>query len=546
MTTLDLSRLKTYPLAQRRNLVHYKDLIQPEAAAAIPDPADVTELEEVAQRVLAARQAGRPVIWMMGAHVIKCGLSPLLVDLMARGLVSHIAGNGAVSIHDFELCLIGETSEDVPHGLEDGSFGMAEETSALMHRAIRSGARDGLGYAAALGRFIHENAELFPYRQVGVLYNAYRLGIPASIHVTIGADIIHQHPAADFAALGAASGSDFKRFTESVSELGGGVFLNFGSAVTGPEVFLKALTMVRNLGCPAFQITTANFDLRPLPDYRAPVNDAQPDYYYRPRKNIINRPTMRGGKGFHIQAAHQETIPYLYRRLREYPTQENPTPTLPNGRSPVGRERGRHLAEVATRNEAMAGVVEELQRAYQVIALSLKSGGTLFLAGNGGSMADALHISGELLKSFARARPLPEHLQQKLSAQPEGALLARNLQSGLRAVVLGANPALASAVANDMPDRDVNLAQELLALARPGDVLLGISTSGNARNVALAMQTAAALGLRTIGMSGQGGGRLAQLAEVMLRVPAQETARVQELHIQCYHALCAQLEEDLT
>ncbi len=207
---------------------------------------------------------------------------------------------------------------------------------------------------------------------------------------------------------------------------------------------------------------------------------------------------------------------------------------------------GRHLADVATRNEAMAGVVEELQRAYQVIALSLKSGGTLFLAGNGGSMADALHISGELLKSFARARPLPEHLQQKLSAQPEGALLARNLQSGLRAVVLGANPALASAVANDMPDRDVNLAQELLALARPGDVLLGISTSGNARNVALAMQTAAALGLRTIGMSGQGGGRLAQLAEVMLRVPAQETARVQELHIQCYHALCAQLEEDLT
>jgi hypothetical protein len=312
MELIDFSKIRTYPLAERKNLVHMTDLVQPDSP--IPDFFH-PELDEVAERILLARKNGCPVIWSMGAHVIKSGLSPLVVDLMARGLITHIAGNGAVSIHDFELCLIGETSEDVPHGLEDGTFGMAEETGALMHQAIQLGVKEGLGYGAAIGKFITEHQTQFPFRNIGVVYNAYCLGIPATIHITIGADIIHQHPRADFAALGAASGLDFKRFTTSVSQLEGGVFLNFGSAVTGPEVFLKALTIVRNLGFPTFHITTANFDLRPLPDYRLPVNDRQVDYYYRPRKNIVNRPTAMGGKGFHIQGDHKATIPNLYHKL---------------------------------------------------------------------------------------------------------------------------------------------------------------------------------------------------------------------------------------
>ncbi|HOU13547.1 MAG TPA: SIS domain-containing protein [Anaerolineae bacterium] len=159
-------------------------------------------------------------------------------------------------------------------------------------------------------------------------------------------------------------------------------------------------------------------------------------------------------------------------------------------------------------------------------------------------MADVLHISGELLKSYARRRPLPERLRDKLTAQPDGELLTRNLEPGLRAVVLGANTILSSAVANDMPDRDVGYAQELLALARPGDVLLGISTSGNARNVVYAAQVARALSLTVIAFTGESGGRLAELADIALRVPATRTDRVQELHIQCYHALCEMLEND--
>jgi hypothetical protein len=312
---LDLSKIKTYPIAQRKNLVHWSDLIAPDAP---PPPFASPELAAVAERIVAARRAGRPVIWMMGAHVIKSGLSLLLIDLLERGVITHLAGNGAVSIHDFELALIGETSEDVAASLEDGSFGMAEETGAFMHRAIQAGARDAAGYGAAIGRFMAENPALFPCRQASVLYTAYRLGIPATIHVTIGTDIIHQHPAADFGAIGATSGQDFRSFVSSVADLEGGVFLNFGSAVIGPEVFLKALTMARNLGCSAAHITTANFDLRPLPNYHAHVSGSDPDYYYRPRKNIINRPTSLGGQGYHIQGDHKDTIPNLHHRVIPY------------------------------------------------------------------------------------------------------------------------------------------------------------------------------------------------------------------------------------
>lgn len=484
---------------------------------------------------------------MMGAHVIKSGLSLLLIDLMRRGIVTHVAGNGADSIHDFELALIGETSEDVATSLEDGTFGMAEETGALMHQAIREGARHGLGYGRAVGRFIAENADRFPFREASVLYNAYTLGIAATIHVTVGADIIHQHPAVDFGAIGAASGLDFRFFVASISQLEGGVFLNFGSAVTGPEVFLKALTIARNLGHTVADITTANFDLLPLGDYRRPVDADDPAYYYRPRKNVVNRPTSLGGRGYHITGNHRVTIPNLYQRVIASP---HLPPSLSQpfdfAQAKYREREGAHpiLQALAERQPALADVVADLAHAFRELARCFQAGGTLFLCGNGGSMADALHISSELLKSYARRRLLPDRLRTRLASQPDGKLLARNLEPGLRAVVLGVNPSLASAVANDMPDRDVNLAQELLALARPGDVLLGISTSGNARNVAYAAQAARALGLTVVALTGESGGRLADFADVAIRVPARRTDRVQELHVHCYHVLCEMLETE--
>ncbi len=536
MQPIDLSLVKTYPLAERRNLVHLSDLLAPETS---PPPFDSPELDTVVARIVSARRAGRPVIWMMGAHVVKSGLSRLLIRLMERGVITHVAGNGAVSIHDFELSLIGETSEDVAHSLEDGSFGMAEETGRLLNRAIRQGARDGLGYGEAVGRFIAEHGDLFPHRDIGILYNAYRLRIPATIHVTLGADIIHQHPAADFAAIGAASGLDFRRFAASVAQLEGGVFLNFGSAVTGPEVFLKALSIARNLGHTVAHITTANFDLIPLGDYRRPVTTDEPVYYYRPRKNIVNRPTSLGGEGYHITGDHRVTIPNLYHRVMAELGQAPLPPVAgpePEGYPPL---------PPALTEPPLASLADDLLRAFRLLSRTFRCGGTLFLCGNGGSMADALHISGELLKRYLRRPPLPAHVQRRLAAQPDGERLTRNLEPGLRAVVLGVNPALRSAVANDMPDRDMALAQELLALARPGDALLGISTSGNARNVLYAAQVARALRLPVIALTGADGGRLAALADVTLRVPARRTDRVQELHVRLYHALCEMLEATL-
>ncbi len=310
---LDLSGVRTYRLGTRRNLVTLADLVAPDDA---PPPFASPDLAEVARRIVEARAGGRAVIWMMGAHVIKCGLSRLVIDLMERGLLTHVGTNGAGSIHDLELALIGETSEDVATGIEDGTFGMAEETGRLLNEAVQAGARDGLGYGEAVGRAIAQGED-FRRREVSVACAAYRLGIPFTVHVTIGADIIHQHPAADFGALGWASGQDFKVMAASVAGLEGGVFLNFGSAVTGAEVFLKALSVARNLGHRVAAFTTANFDLLDLGDYRAPVGKDHPHYYYRPRKNIVNRPVSLGGRGYHITGDHRVTVPNLYRLVVE-------------------------------------------------------------------------------------------------------------------------------------------------------------------------------------------------------------------------------------
>lgn len=312
---LDFSAVNTYPAANRRNLVTVEKLMVPGITPhkVYDDP----DFEELIDRIVKARKNGRPVIWSQGAHVIKNHLSRYLIALIKEGVITHIASNGAGSIHDFELAYLGGTSEDVPTAIEDGSFGMWEETGRWMNEAIQQGAALDLGYGEALGKYIHEHPEKFPYRDDCVVYQAYLHNVPATYHIALGTDIIHQHPTCDMAAIGKCSGIDFKKMCASVAQLDGGVFLNFGSAVIGAEVFLKALSIARNLGYPTFDITTANLDLVNLGNYRTKIGYDDQNYYYRPRKNIVNRPTSQGGKGWHFCADHQITVPTLYDKVHE-------------------------------------------------------------------------------------------------------------------------------------------------------------------------------------------------------------------------------------
>jgi len=310
---VDFTKIKLNSAKGRVNLVSLDNMAAPGRACF--EPWNPPEFKELMERIRKARANGRPVILSMGAHVIKSGLSRYLIGLMREGFLTHIASNGAGSIHDFELCWLGGTSEDVPTAIEDGSFGMWEETCTWMNDAIKEGAGAGHGYGESLARYMDRYPGRFPYINDCVLYQAYALGLPATYSVALGTDIIHQHPDADFGAIGKACGVDFKRFCESVSQLDGGVFMNFGSAVIGPEVFLKALSIARNLGYPTFNITTANFDIVDLGDFRAPIGYDDPLYYYRPRKNIVNRPTSAGGKGWHFTVDHKISIPNLYTGL---------------------------------------------------------------------------------------------------------------------------------------------------------------------------------------------------------------------------------------
>ncbi len=311
--SLPFDGIRTYDARDRRNLVTIESMLRP-GVDPVPEWTD-DGFDELVERVVEARRKGRPVVLSMGAHVIKNNLSLYLIDLMERGVVTHLAGNGACSIHDFELGYLGGTSEDVPTAIEDGSFGMWEQTGRWMNEAIQKGVAEGCGYGESLARHIDAHRGDFPFRGQCVLYRAWRLGIPATYHIALGTDIIHQHPSVDFGALGVASGRDFHAMCNAISQLDGGVYLNFGSGVIGPEVFLKALSISRNLGYPTFMITTANFDLKPLGDYRRKIGYDNPDYYYRPRKNIVNRPVSRGGRGWHFTGDHRETIPNLWKAV---------------------------------------------------------------------------------------------------------------------------------------------------------------------------------------------------------------------------------------
>lgn len=312
---LDFTHIKTFSVKERTNLVTIENMAKP-GVDEVPEWGN-SDFDELIDCIIRARKDGKPVIWSMGAHVIKNSLSRYVIELIKRGLITHVSSNGAGSIHDFELAFNGGTSEDVSTAIEDGSFGMWEETGRWMNEALQKGFRKGLGYGESLAVYVDENPERFPFKDDCIFYQAYKNGVPATYHIAIGTDIIHQHPIVDFAAIGVTSGIDFHKMCFSVSRLDGGVFLNFGSSVIGPEVFLKALSISRNLKYETFKITTANFDLVNLGDYRSMIGYSDPNYYYRPRKNIVNRPTSVGGKGWHFCGDHLQTIPNLYKKLIE-------------------------------------------------------------------------------------------------------------------------------------------------------------------------------------------------------------------------------------
>jgi hypothetical protein len=281
-------------------------------------PFDHPNLPILAQRIAAAHRQGGQVILMMGAHLLKVGLSRFIIDLMERRIVTHVAMNGAGPIHDFELALMGASTESVARYIQEGQFGLWADTGR-MNDAIVAGARDGIGLGEAVGRVIEE--ERFPHRDLSVLAAGYRLSIPVTVHVGIGYDIIHEHPNCDGAALGQTSYHDFLIIAQTVSKLQDGVMLNFGTAVMGPEVYLKALAMARNVahqhGQKINRFTTAVFDLIDLGNgdlhSEAPKDD--PRYYYRPYKTILVRTVQDGGESFYFKGDHRATFPALYRQV---------------------------------------------------------------------------------------------------------------------------------------------------------------------------------------------------------------------------------------
>ncbi|HJW83274.1 MAG TPA: hypothetical protein VJ754_03120 [Anaerolineae bacterium] len=310
----DRSRLRLKPLAERAHDMTLAEMLDPaEAAPPCDDPA----LSIAAERVAAAHRRGAPTILMMGGHVVKMGLSRLVIDLMERGVIRHVAMNGSGPIHDYELSLIGATTESVARYIREGQFGLWRETGRL-NDVIAAGAREGLGLGEAIGRFVED--EKLPHRQVSILAAGYRLRVPVTVHVGVGYDIIHEHPNCDGAALGQASYTDFLVYAESVTHLQGGVLLNVSTQVMGPEVYLKALAMARNVahqaGRQINRFTTLVFDLHDLgPDvhHEPPKTDGR--YYYRPLKTILVRTVADGGESYYIQGLYRDTFAAFCHRL---------------------------------------------------------------------------------------------------------------------------------------------------------------------------------------------------------------------------------------
>ncbi|MFH1716920.1 MAG: hypothetical protein ABIF19_06180 [Planctomycetota bacterium] len=331
----DLSRIETYPLSTRSNKVTLDDLVRPadigDPAAGLPENTR-RDIETLARAIISNRKDGKPVVVFTGAHLIKNGLGPLLADLVKRGLVSLVAGNCATAIHDFELALTGQTSENVPDALGKGRFGMAYEFAYINH-ALTVGNKYKLGCGEALGKTIcdesfrrevfaavakEDSPQNFTHPETSVLVACYENDIPFTVHAGIGTDVIDQHPSFDGQAKGGCSGRDFLIYTNEITKLtDGGVLLNIGSAVTGPEVLLKAVSMAANTGHVPSNIITADFDLR---DHKceAMSSESSQGYYFRDQKSVVTRiPQAFGGKGFYIHGNQKQTFPLLYKKTVE-------------------------------------------------------------------------------------------------------------------------------------------------------------------------------------------------------------------------------------
>jgi len=299
---LDFSKLNTYSVHDRFSKVtveHFAKPLQPGASivdflASLPQQLLGKDFPEMLDRLAASHRSGRPVIIGMGAHVIKVGLNPILIDLMERSVITGLALNGAGIVHDTEIAMVGRTSEEVEQVLGSGAFGAARETGEVINDAIKRGAARGMGLGEAIGDYLLEQE--FPHNNTSLLATARRLGVPVTVHVAIGTDIVHIHPTASGEAIGKTTYQDFKRFCSMVSDLEGGAYINIGSAVLLPEVFLKALTVVRNLGHHVNSFTTVNMDFI---------------RHYRTMTNVVNRPTAGGGKGYNIIGHHELMVPLL-------------------------------------------------------------------------------------------------------------------------------------------------------------------------------------------------------------------------------------------
>ena len=304
----DLSGVRTYPLDGRRSKARVEDFARPVGKGAsfatwlesLPAILGAADLRRVVAAIVAARQGGHGIVWGIGAHVIKTGVSPVLIDLIHRGYVSALAMNGAGVIHDFEIALSGATSEDVDEALGPGRFGMAEETGRELNAAINTGVRRGLGLGQSVVEFLHHLQPRFA--NISVLSAAGRLEVPVTVHVAIGTDVIHMHPDASGAALGEGSLRDFRYFVSNVARLEKGVYVNCGSAVILPEVFLKAVALSRNTGCSLQGLTTVNIDFM---------------RQYRPQTNVVSRPVAGIGRGYSLVGHHEILIPLLAAALSD-------------------------------------------------------------------------------------------------------------------------------------------------------------------------------------------------------------------------------------
>lgn len=301
---LNLARLRTYPLRTRHSKVNMKDGATPwrrggsfqKFLQTLPAILAGESFKAVVTAIITARKRGKPVILGMGAHPTKVGLNPILVDLMRKEVITALAVNGAVMIHDFELAYQGHTSEEVEAEIDSGRFGMAEDTGRILNEAMVNGWQKGLGLGEAVGRYIASHPKQFPHRRSSLFAAGVELGLPVTVHVAIGTDIIHMHPSANGEAIGGGSLLDFRKLTAVVSKMEGGVYINLGSAVFLPEVFLKTVTLGRNLGRALKSITTVNMDFLP---------------HYRPLTNVVKRPTQKGGKGYSLIGHHELMVPLL-------------------------------------------------------------------------------------------------------------------------------------------------------------------------------------------------------------------------------------------